>query len=96
MLHSGEVSGKEAGVLVDGGSFTMDGGTIYGAQCGIHVGGTPKSTVKIGGGDIKADDTALFAKQGSSCFPFGRHVYSRTKRAGRGRKHDEGLAREGL
>ena len=66
MLHSGEVSGKEAGVLVDGGSFTMDGGTIYGAQCGIHVGGTPKSTVKIGGGDIKADETALFAKQGSS------------------------------
>lgn len=66
MLHSGEVSGKEAGVLIDGGSFTMDGGTIYGAQCGIHVGGTPKSTVKIGGGDIKADETALFAKQGSS------------------------------
>ena len=66
MLHSGEVSGKEAGVLVDGGSFTMEGGTIYGAQCGIHVGGTPKSTVKIGGGDIKADETALFAKQGSS------------------------------
>lgn len=66
MLHSGEVSGKEAGVLVDGGSFTMDGGTIYGAQCGIHVGDTPKSTVKIGGGDIKADETALFAKQGSS------------------------------
>ena len=66
MLHSGEVSGKEAGVLVDGGSFTMDGDTIYGAQCGIHVGGTPKSTVKIGGGDIKADETALFAKQGSS------------------------------
>ena len=66
MLHSGEVSGKEAGVLVDGGRFTMDGGTIYGAQCGIHVGGTPKSTVKIGGGDIKADETALFAKQGSS------------------------------
>lgn len=66
MLHSGEVSGKEAGVLVDGGSFTMDGGTIYGAQCGIHVGGTPKSTVKISGGEINADDTALFAKQGSS------------------------------
>lgn len=66
MLHFGEVSGKEAGVLIDGGSFTMDGGTIYGAQCGIHVGGTPKSTVKIGGGDIKADETALFAKQGSS------------------------------
>ena len=66
MLHSGEVSGKEAGVLIGGGSFTMDGGTIYGAQCGIHVGGTPKSTVKIGGGDIKADETALFAKQGSS------------------------------
>lgn len=53
MLHSGEVSGKEAGVLVDGGSFTMDGGT-------------PKSTVKISGGEINADDTALFAKQGSS------------------------------
>ena len=66
MLHSGEVSGKEAGVLVDGGSFTMEGGTIYGAQCGIHVGGTPKSTVKISGGEINADDTALFAKQGSS------------------------------
>ena len=66
MLHSGEVSGKEAGVLVDGGSFTMDGGTIYGAQCGIHVGGTPKSTVKISGGEINADETALFAKQGSS------------------------------
>lgn len=65
-LHSGEVSGKEAGVLVDGGSFTMDGGTIYGAQCGIHVGGTPKSTVKISGGEINADETALFAKQGSS------------------------------
>ena len=53
MLHSGEVSGKEAGVLVDGGSFTMDGGT-------------PKSTVKISGGEINADETALFAKQGSS------------------------------
>ena len=66
MLHSGEVSGKEAGVLVDGGSFTMEGGTIYGAQCGIHVGGTPKSTVKISGGEINADETALFAKQGSS------------------------------
>lgn len=66
MLHSGEVSGKEAGVLVDGGSFTMEGGTIYGAQCGIHVGGTPKSTVKISGGEINADETALFAKRGSS------------------------------
>ena len=53
-------------MLVDGGSFTMDGGTIYGAQCGIHVGGTTKSTVKISGGEINADETALFAKQGSS------------------------------
>lgn len=96
MLHSGEVSGKEAGVLVDGGSFTMDGGTIYGAQCGIHVGGTPKSTVKISGGEINADETALFAKQGSSVSLSGGTFTAGQNALAAGRKHDEGLAREGL
>ena len=65
MLHSGEVSGKEAGVLVDGGSFTMDGGTINGGKTGILVTG-PKCRLTIKDGAVNAGEVALCVQKGSS------------------------------
>ena len=52
-------------MLVDGGSFTMDGGTINGGKTGILVTG-PKCRLTIKDGAVNAGEVALCVQKGSS------------------------------